>query len=129
MANEVVESDSSVDSQASGKKCGRKVRRRRMTAEQTAAMEVEWQRNLAWTSSRISSIAKRLGLGRTKVYKWTWDRKKKESIEIDAGGAVSSSGAIASEEAVLFWLHRNGIAANKQNIYRVLVSRFFRILL
>ena len=42
MANEVVESDSSVDSQASGKKCGRKVRRRRMTAEQTAAMEVEW---------------------------------------------------------------------------------------
>ena len=96
MPNEV-DSDSSVDSQASGKKGGRKVRRRRMTAEQTAAMEVEWQRNLAWTSSRISSIAKRLGLGRTKVYKWTWDRKKKESIEIDAGGTVSSSGAIASE--------------------------------
>ena len=54
-------------------------------------MEVEWQRNLAWTSSRISSIAKRLGLGRTKVYKWTWDRKKKESLEGDAPGAASAS--------------------------------------
>ena len=63
------------------------MRRRRMTQEQTAAMEVEWQRDLAWTSSRISAIAKRLGLGRTKVYKWTWDRKKKENCE----GAASSS--------------------------------------
>ena len=67
------------------------MRRRRMTAEQTAAMEVEWQRNLAWTSSRISSIAKRLGLGRTKVYKWTWDRKKKESFGDGAGGGTISS--------------------------------------
>ena len=67
-----------------------------MTAEQTAAMEVEWQRNLAWTSSRISSIAKRLALGRTKVYKWTWDRKKKESMEGETGAAASSSIATPS---------------------------------
>ena len=82
-------SDASHDSERRGAGGGdrNKMRRRRMTAEQTVAMEAEWQRDLAWTSSRISSIAKRLGLGRTKVYKWTWDRKKKESAN---GGPTSS---------------------------------------
>ena len=66
-----------------------------MTAEQTAAMEAEWQRDLTWTSTRISSIAKSLGLGRTKVYKWTWDRKKKESGN-NIGGPANSSNEVNS---------------------------------
>ena len=84
-------SDGSDDSPDSTERKGNgdksKMRRLRMTAEQTAAMEAEWQRDLTWTSSRISSIAKRLGLGRTKVYKWTWDRKKKDG----ANGVPTSS--------------------------------------
>ena len=30
-----------------------------------------------WSQARVSEIAEKLGLGRTKVYKWHWDRKKK----------------------------------------------------
>jgi len=55
-------------------------------------MEIEWQRDLAWTSSRISAIAKRLSLGRTKVYKWTWDRKKKEHTDLNTPGNTITSG-------------------------------------
>ena len=44
-------------------------------------LEVEYQRNPNWHSSFITSLAQRLQLNRTKVYKWSWDRKKKEEAQ------------------------------------------------
>ena len=52
-----------------------------MRSEQIAMLEVEYQRNPNWHSSFITSLAQRLHLNRTKVYKWSWDRKKKEEAQ------------------------------------------------
>ena len=46
-----------------------------------ALLEHEYQRNSNWSTARITQIAKRLKLNRTKIYKWSWDRKKKEAEE------------------------------------------------
>jgi hypothetical protein len=40
-------------------------------------LEVEYSKNPNWSTVDITALAKRLDLGRTKVYKWSWDRKKK----------------------------------------------------
>ena len=39
---------------------------------------MEYQLDPNWTSLRIKQLSRRLSLDRTKVYKWTWDRAKKE---------------------------------------------------
>ena len=44
-------------------------------------MEMEYQRDSTWTSIRIKQLSIRLDLDRTKVYKWTWDRSKKEKAQ------------------------------------------------
>ena len=54
-----------------------KKRRFRMTRDQLVALEAEWYANSNWTRERVTEIARRFGIGRTKVYKWGWDRKKK----------------------------------------------------
>ena len=36
-----------------------------------------------WSTIRINTLASRLGLCRTKVYKWAWDRKKKDAPKDD----------------------------------------------
>lgn len=102
--------DSSSESKMNdAQESGKKLRRRRMTFEQAETLEHEWRKDQAWTSQRISSIAKRLGLNRTKVYKWTWDRRKKkdESSEatltrnlsmdgVAAGGTRTAHGGVAA---------------------------------
>ena len=37
----------------------------------------EYIKNPNWSSSQIQEFAERLGLTRTKVYKWNWDRRNK----------------------------------------------------
>ena len=52
-------------------------RRKRMTKEQCEILEAEFQRNPNWTGAQIKEIAQRMQLKRVKIYKWSWDRKKK----------------------------------------------------
>ena len=48
-----------------------------MTAEQKAVLEEEYERNPTnWTPQFVTGVALRLGLNRTKVYKWHWDYRK-----------------------------------------------------
>lgn len=53
-------------------------RRTRLDADQAAALEREYQINQRWSTRHISSLAKRLGVRHTKVYKWCYDRRKKD---------------------------------------------------
>lgn len=64
-----------------------KKRRQRLTNEQTTVLEQEFQKNANWSSREIAKLSKRLGLSRSKIYKWNWDRKRK-TIEHDGTEAV-----------------------------------------
>lgn len=46
-----------------------------MSDEQKAILEAEYLKDPEWTTPRITQIARRLQLNRTKIYKWHWDRK------------------------------------------------------
>jgi hypothetical protein len=50
---------------------------RRMDNEQEAVLFAEYDRDSNWTNSHVDKLASRLGLTRTKVYKWNWDRRNK----------------------------------------------------
>ena len=55
-------------------------------------LEGEYQRNSNWNTEQISRLAKRLSLPRTKVYKWSWDRRKKEfASTLNSTAGASSS--------------------------------------
>ena len=54
-----------------------KMRRVRLSDRQKAELEQQYLLNPNWTAEMISKLADRLILGRTKVYKWLWDRRKK----------------------------------------------------
>ena len=41
-------------------------------------LEAEYQRDPNWTTSSMKVLAARLSFKRTKVYKWFWDRVKRE---------------------------------------------------
>ena len=53
----------------------RRIKRTRMSQEQKRILELEYQRNPRWTTNQISSLARRLGINHTKVYKWCYDRR------------------------------------------------------
>ena len=56
-----------------------KKRRQRLTYEQQVILEQEFQLRSDWSHrGQLNELAKRLGLTRSKIYKWNWDRKKKE---------------------------------------------------
>ena len=59
-------------------------RRTRLDADQAAALEREYQINQRWSTRHISSLAKRLGVRHTKVYKWCYDRRKKDGNMVSA---------------------------------------------
>ena len=55
-----------------------KKNRQRLTYEQLSILEVEFLKQPDWSDrGHINRIAKRLGLSKSKIYKWNWDRKKK----------------------------------------------------
>ena len=59
-------------------KTGKRLRRRHLNEQQQIVLEKEYQKNPRFDSDRVVILAKQLGLNRTKVYKWGWDRRKKE---------------------------------------------------
>ena len=77
---------------------GDRTSRQRLRSEQIAMLEVEYQRNPNWHSSFITSLAQRLQLNRTKVYKWSWDRKKKEEAQTTQQSQSNQAGGPACEE-------------------------------
>eukprot|EP00354_Favella_ehrenbergii_P010505 CAMPEP_0170457674 /NCGR_PEP_ID=MMETSP0123-20130129/4885_1 /TAXON_ID=182087 /ORGANISM="Favella ehrenbergii, Strain Fehren 1" /LENGTH=120 /DNA_ID=CAMNT_0010721541 /DNA_START=538 /DNA_END=899 /DNA_ORIENTATION=- len=52
--------------------------RHRLRREMRAKLEEEYLMEPRWSTRRITDIAKRLNLNRTKVYKWHWERKNKD---------------------------------------------------
>ena len=54
------------------------IRRARLTSEQQAILQQEYEKNPDWRTRFITQLASRLNICRTKVYKWGWDRRKKE---------------------------------------------------
>ena len=59
----------------------RGIRRRRLEKEQINVLENEHVTNNNWTTARITALSKRLNLSRTKIYKWSWDRRKRDEHE------------------------------------------------
>ena len=56
-----------------------KKRRQRLTYEQSFVLEQEFLKNPDWSSRNfLTKLAKRLCLQKSKIYKWNWDRKKKD---------------------------------------------------
>ena len=41
-------------------------------------LEAHYQANPHWTNQQIQDLADAIGVNFTKVYKWNWERKKKE---------------------------------------------------
>ena len=59
----------------------RGIRRRRLNQEQIRVLEHEHVTYNNWTTDRITALSKRLNLSRTKIYKWSWDRRKRDENE------------------------------------------------
>lgn len=54
------------------KKC-----RVRINFSQIAVLELQYQKNPKWDTQTINQLASQLGLSHKKVYKWHWERVKK----------------------------------------------------
>ena len=50
--------------------------KKRVSQEAKKILELEFQKSANWDRKTICSLAERLDLDRTKVYKWNWDRKQ-----------------------------------------------------
>ncbi len=55
-------------------------KRKRLTQEVAKILEANYLRNANWDVKTIAALAVQLNLTQTKVYKWRWDRHKKEII-------------------------------------------------
>ena len=55
-----------------------KYSRRILTTETRCQLEVEFLVNVHWSKAHVIELAQRLGISRMKVYKWNFDRTKKE---------------------------------------------------
>ena len=49
-----------------------------MTVEQLNLLEAEFQSNPIWNTKRTKNIAESLNINRVKVYKWHYDRKRRD---------------------------------------------------
>ena len=69
-----------------------KKRRQRLTNEQQMVLEQEYQKKADWSSpGALKDLSRRLGLPKSKIYKWNWDRKRKEINSQAALSQVSNS--------------------------------------
>ena len=41
-------------------------------------LEVEFQKNANWTGKDMAKLGRKLDVQKSKIYKWNWDRKRKE---------------------------------------------------
>ena len=55
--------------------------RTRLNHEQKARLEIHFSQNPFWNNQEIQTLARALELSFTKVYKWNWERKKKDSLK------------------------------------------------
>ena len=53
-------------------------RRMRLNNQQRSFLEHQYLQNQDWSKQEISQFASHLGMPFTKVYKWKWERKKKD---------------------------------------------------
>ena len=60
------------------------IRRTRLDSHQTNVLESEYQLNVRWRTHHISSLAQRLGISHAKVYKWNYDKRKKDAAAAQA---------------------------------------------
>ena len=74
-----------------------KKRRQRLTQEQQLVLEQEFLRQPDWSRRGVlHNLSKRLGLQRSKIYKWNWDRKKKELATQKAQASSSAPEQLAT---------------------------------
>ena len=52
--------------------------KKRVSKQAKQVLENEYKKNPTWSKQLVNQLAAKLDLDRTKVYKWNWDRKKKE---------------------------------------------------
>lgn len=50
----------------------------RLNQAQKARLELSYQRNPEWSNEEIDRLARLIQIPFTKVYKWNWERKKKD---------------------------------------------------
>jgi len=55
-----------------------------LTKEQLYTLENAFQMARDWSIKDMKQMANKLGLKRTKVYKWHWDRTKKAMADAEA---------------------------------------------
>ena len=58
-------------------KVQKKKKRLILNDDQIQILEQNYQVNPNWSNETIVMLSERLGVTRTKIYKWNWDRKKK----------------------------------------------------
>lgn len=68
-----------------------KQRRLRLTADQIGVLETEFQKNANWTGRDMAKLSTRLAVEKSKIYKWNWDRKRKELASQGATSAAPMS--------------------------------------
>jgi Homeodomain len=62
---------------------GRDIKRRqRKNKDQLGVLDNEFKKNPDWSREYIRRISTRLGLRECQVYKWHWDQRKKEGLEV-----------------------------------------------
>jgi len=54
-----------------------------MSKDQLLFLEEEYQKQPNWSLAHTKSIAQGLDLDRVKVYKWHYDRKRRDKAELD----------------------------------------------
>ena len=54
------------------------ISRKRMNPAEGQILEAEFALNANWSRQKVTELAKRLHLRRAKIYKWNYDRKKRE---------------------------------------------------
>ena len=57
-----------------------KKRRFKMSDDQAAILEYEFQANPNWTTPTYNQLCKRLDTTKARIYKWNWDRKRREVL-------------------------------------------------
>ena len=64
-----------------------KKRRHILQPSQVQVLEAHFLRNANWDGDEIKRLADMLDTTKTKIYKWNWDRKKKEELKLLETGA------------------------------------------
>ena len=57
----------------------KKWRRRRLSKSENEFLEKEYQKDPNWDVAKKKWLSAKLGLGRTKIYKWNYDRRKRDT--------------------------------------------------